>query len=600
MDAARWLRWRTTFSLPETTHDLVAWRLANLAAAARHLLDILAVAGQPLPIPVLRDFPGIQPDSFLSLVDDLAGRGLVIEPPGALLSLPHHLLGESLLHRQSNLRRRTLHQQLAQALEAYFSPNAGAQSRQIALHAVAGEDVDRSRRYGLRVLDDLLQEYTGAETVDFVRHLYDLLAPSASAAEMARLTHTLGTLHQSLGQLEAAAFWHQQNLDWARQSGDPTGQAQAHFEMGELALMTNDYHAAAQAAQEGLAELKAGEGRFSPASKTSQSSIGRGHRLLGAAFAMEGSDLVAAENHLQEAVAAHRQTGNQADLCAALFELGNISAQRGELQRALDFYKEAASAAEIGRIHYYLALARNNFAYHNLLLGQIDLAQESAAQGMKVAEAFDLLAALLHLYSTRGEIYLYLGEWDEAEESFRRGLSIADDLGSLERQAGYRGGLALAARGKRDLEAARRLLEEALDLISGQGYWHLRTRLQIWLAETLFEQEHFVESGQLLGLALAIARQHNRTLLLVEGERLHARLLAASGDWPGAQALFASTIESASSLGLPLEIARLQAAWGQAALQHSPAPEQGRLLAEARATLAACKARADLAALPAV
>jgi tetratricopeptide (TPR) repeat protein len=605
-DATHWLRWRTTFSLPETTHDLVAWRLANLTPDAHHILDILAVAGQPLPIEVLREFPGIQPDTFLSLVDDLASRGLLIEPPGALLALPHHLLRETLLQRQSNLRRRTIHQQLSQALEAHFSSNTEAQSRQIALHAVAGEDIDRARLYGLHVLADLLQEYSGAETVDFVHHLYDLLAPSASAGEMSMLTHALGILHQALGQLEIAAFWQQKNLEWARQSGDPAAQAEAHFERSELALTTNDYQAAAQAARDGLAQITAGDRGVSSLSGTQQLLIGRGYRLLGAAFAMEGSDLVAAEDHLQKAVTAHRQTGNQGDLCAALFELGNISAQRGELQRALAYYEEAARAAEAGRIHYYLALAHNNYAYHSLLLGRVDKAQESAAQGMKVAETYDLLAALLHLYSTRGEIYLYLGEWEAAEESFQHGLSLAEDLGSLERQAGYRGGLALAARGRGDSESAGRLLEEALALIDGQGYWHLRTRLQLWLAETLLEQARYTEAGQIIEMAITIAGEHHRTLLLVQGERLRARLLAATGDWNTAQALFVKTLEDASSLGLPLEIARVQAAWGlaarqQAAHSRSPIPEESAaLLADARTTLSAHNALAELAALRAV
>ena len=208
LDATRWLRWRNTFTLPETAHDLVTWRLANLSLEARVLLDVLAVAGQPLPVAVLRKVPGIQAASLLRLVDELAGRGLIIEPPNAMLALPHHLLRETLLQHLSNLRRRTIHQQLAEVLDDGTAGHDEDTLRQIALHAVTGEDVDRARRFGLRVLADLPQEYTGAETVDFVHHLYDLLVPTASVDEMVRLTRALGTLHQSLGHLEVAAHWH--------------------------------------------------------------------------------------------------------------------------------------------------------------------------------------------------------------------------------------------------------------------------------------------------------------------------------------------------------------------------------------------------------
>jgi tetratricopeptide (TPR) repeat protein len=598
LDTIRWLRWRTTFTLPETAHDLVTWRLANLSIDARNLLNVLAVAGSPVPVAALRQLSGIQTGSLPSLVDNLASLGFIIELPNSTLALSHHLLRETLLHQLSELRRRSIHQQLAEALEAGSTPETDSILRQIAIHAVAGEDRVRARRYGLRVLSDLPQEYTGAEMVEFVHHLYDLLAPTASSVEMLRLSRALGTLHQSLGQLETAMRWHQENLAWAQKMDDRAAQAEAHFDHSELALMTNDYGAAARAAGEGLSLIRPGASHPNPASLALQPLTGRGHRLLGAALAMEGSDLVAAENHLKEAVTAHRRTGNQGDLCAALFELGNVSAQRGELQRALDFYDESAGAAQRGRIHYYHALALNNYAYHSLLLGQVTAAQRAATQGMKVAETYDLLAALLHLYSTQGEIHLYLGDWKEAEDSFERVLALAEDLGSLERQAGYRGGLALAARGRNDLDTGIRLLEEALALIAEQGFWHLRTRLQLWLAEILYDQARLAEVAPPLEAAIAIARAHHRTLLLVQGERLRAGLLAANSNWLAAHALFTETLQSASGLGLPLEIARVQAAWGKAALRYSPTPDEGRaLLAAARAVLVAHNARADLATL---
>jgi len=601
LDMTRWLRWRATFTLPETTHDLVAWRLSNLPPDTRHLLDVLAVAGQPLPFKLLREFPGVQMDALAATVDDLMARGLVLETPDEGLALPHHLLRETLLRRLSNLRRRTIHRQLAEALETASLP-----LRQIALHAVAGEDIDRARRYGLQVLADLPQDYTGAETVDFLHHLHDLLAPTATPDELLRLTHTLGRLHQSLGHLESAAHWHRQTLALARQMSDPAAEAAAYFEMGELALVSNDHHAAAVAAEAGLESIKDEDGTLrvkdendpQPSSLSLHPLSARGHRLLGAALAMEGSDLPAAEHHLQEAIAAHRLAGPPGDLCAALFELGNVAAQRGELARALEFYEESARAAEAGRIHYYLALARNNFAYHTLLLGRPGAARQAAAQGLKLAETYEMLGVLLFLYSTQGEIHLYLGEWAAATESFQRGFALAEELGNLERQAGYRAGLALAARGQGQFESATTLLDEALALITGQGYWHLQTRILLWLAETLLMQGRVAEAGPHLDAALGTARTHGRALLLTQGERLRARLLAESGDWHAANALFAETLERTSALGLPLEVARTQAAWGEAAHRHSPAPEDGRIfLAQARATLAAHDARAELAML---
>jgi DNA-binding SARP family transcriptional activator len=601
-NTSRWPRWRAAFVLPETTHDLVAWRLANLAPDARYALDVLAVAGQPLPADLLRALPDVEPNALLTTLEQLLARRLLIETAGDSVALPHHLLRETLLHRLSNLRRRTLHRQLAAALESSLAAGAEAASR-IARHAVAGEDIGRARLYGLRVVRELPHAYAGAATITFLQQLHDLVVPDATSEELGLLTQALGRAHQSLGHLGIAAEWHRQSLRIAREADDVPAQAVAHFELSELALVSNDYQAAAAAAQAGLAALLPASSNLLAlnAGSATEALFGRGHRLLGAALAMEGSDLPAAERHLQTAAAAHRRVDNLADLSATLFELGNVAGQRGELARALERYDEAARAAEAGRAPYILALAYNNIAYHNLRLGHLPGAQRALAQGHALSEKEQLTGALLHLHSTAGEIQLYLGEWAAANDMFRRGQELAEELGNIERQAGYRAGLALSARGQGDCLRAAMLLEEALALIEGHGYWHLRTRLLLWLAETLLQSGRIDAARSRLEAALKTADAHGRALLLLRGERLRARLLAAGGDWPAADACFATLLERAATLDLPLEIARVQAAWGIAALRHISAGQTGiALIAAARATFAAHDARAEHDALDTV
>lgn len=612
LNEARWLRQRVAFTLPETTHDLVAWRLAPLATDALHLLDVLAVAGQPLPFELLSDLPGVSRDHALQTVEDLLGRGLLVETGDGAFALPHHLLRETLLARLSHLRRRTIHSHLLASLEKCPALRARFPLRQLALHAVAAEDIERARRYGLRVLEELLRDPPRAETLGFAQHLYDLLAPTAVYDERLRLAHALGELHQSVGQLGAAADWHRQQLDIARAAGDSAAQAAARFDSGELALVSSDYLAAVAEARAGLELLalvaprgeqegaEEAEEIEEAAAPTQAGLAGRGYRLLGAALAMEGRDLSAAGHYLQRAVALHRSAGEPSDLCAALFELGNVAAQRGELAHALDCYAEAGVAAEAGHVHFYHALAQNNFAYHSLLLGRPEAAQQAAALGQRVAETHELAGALLHLYSTQGEIALYGAEWPRAAEWFGRGLTLAEELGNLERQAGYRAGLALGRRGEGDLEGATALLEECLTLIAGQGHWHLRTRLQLWLAETWLLRGGPSEAEAYLDEALVTARTQERALLLIQGERLYARLFAEMGKWPEAPALFGSALERAARLDLPLEVARVQAAWGEATLRHaspSSAAAGRELLAAACETFTVYHARADLEAM---
>jgi len=519
LDTGHWLRWRSTCTLPETTHELVTWRLENLSSTAQSLLDMLAVANQPLPLALLRDMAGLQEEQLLPLVENLVASGLVVESGNDLVALPHQLLREALMLPLSHLRQRAMHRQLAARLDACPALQKNFPLRQIALHAVIGEDVERARRYGLQVLDELARDNANTQTLDFLHHLYDLLAPSAPAEELWRLARALGQVHQTLGQVGEAAAWYERERQYAEEMGDVMAQVIAYFAAGELALVANNYDDAAQAANKGLSLSS------SLPDEQHVSLMARGHRLLGAALAMEGSDLSAAEHHLQEAVAAHRLSDNREDLCAVLFELGNVAAQRGEIARALDLYEEAAKAAEAAHVYYFQALAYNNLAYHSLLLGQLEAAQSALTRGYALAERHQMFGALLHLASTRGEILLYREEWAEAWTTFQNGLTLAEELGNLERQAGFRAGLALAARGQGRIEEAISLLEEALLLISERGYWHLRTRLQLWLAETLLLDGRRGEAAVHLDAALQTAREHGRAHLLAQGERLSASMM---------------------------------------------------------------------------
>jgi DNA-binding SARP family transcriptional activator len=589
LDTSRWLRWRSVRALPETIHDLVDFRLVNLSTEARYLLDVLAVADQPLPFALLQDFPGVQANQVLSMLEDLVEKRLVIETTHERFALTHPLVCETLIHHLSQLRSRKIHRQLVEIIEACPALRKDFPLRQIALHAVAGRDIERARLYGMQILAELSQDYVSTAMVDFVQHLYDLLAPTASLDEMLHLTHTLGQMHQSLGHLEAATDWHRRNLELARESGNPVAIASGHFEMGELALVINDYQAAASAAEAGLEACVASE-------EVQRTMLrARGHRLLGAALAMDGSNLPVAEDHLQQAIAAHRLTDNVSDLCATLFELGNVAAQRGQLHHALEYYDEAALRASSAHVYYFQALAYNNYAYHCLLLGRIEPAQQSIMQARKLAETHELLGALLHIFSTQGEIQLYLGEWAAASELFQHGLALAEELGNLERQAGYRAGLALAARGQNDVERAATLLEEALMLLVDRGNWHLRTRIQLWLAEIQLFHGNISEAEPHIEDALSIAKEHGRLLLQLQGERLQARILAAQGDWLGADALFRETFKRASELDLALEVARTQVAWGETALLYAPVSRDWyTLLVAGRQIFAAYDAHGEL------
>jgi DNA-binding SARP family transcriptional activator len=584
LDDARWISWRAATALPERTFDLVSMRLRGLGPLARQIVDLLAVAGDRLPLALVAAVLEQGPAATQAAIEELLALRLAVEQNDTL-ALRHELLRDAALHQLSGLARRAAHRQLAAAWES-----AAGDAARIARHAVAGADLARARRYGLPLLSDLPYAYAGAETVAFLQQLAELVGPSASPEEAYRIAHALGQAHRSLGQVEQAGGCHQRQLAIAQRAGLAEAEAIANFELAELAFVHNDYDAAIAAAHAGLACTA----RAAPSHKPAL--VGRGHRLVGTAQAMEGSDLGAAEEHLQAAIASHRRSDDRTNLSAALFELGNVLAQQGAVGHALELYREAADTLREGEAPFLRALAENNLAYHSLLLGRLDDAQRALACGHAFAERHGLSTALLHLFSTESEIHLYTGHWAEAGAAARHGLALAESLENLERQAGYHASLALVAAGQGSFRAAREQLELALGMLAGGTFWHLRTRLLLWLAELCLEHDPD-RIGAYLETALTLARTQGRRLLQLRAERLQARYLARR-DPAAAQARLVEQLDQVVALDLSLEAARTRAALARVTLQHAPRSSSGHSLFErALRELSAHGARAEAAAL---
>lgn len=583
-DNTRWVRWRTETSLPEQTHDLVSLRLSRLSPNARQIVHILAVSGNRLSPELIALTLGQDVNAVYHAIDELITDRLVVDQ-GDTVTLAHELLRETALHHLNSFARRCLNRRLAAAWEQYGKASP-ATTEHVARHAVDGADIERARRYGLALLNDLPYAFAGAETVAFLQRLADLVSDTASLDEQRRLAHALGQAYRAVGDIEQAYVWHQRQIDLARRTQNLAAQVIGCFELAEVALILNDYEAVIDAARQGLALT---DQIATPQRYTIQ---GRGHRLIGAARAMEGSDLTNAETHLRTAIAVHQQSNDRVNLSLALFELGNVLAQQGSIRQALALYQQAEAEVEDGRAPFLCSLAANNFAYHSLLIGRPNDAWEALDRGRTIAERHGLLSVLLHLFSTESEIHLYAGNWDAAEVASRQGLAIADHLGNLERQAGYQAKLALIMAKRGQFDAARTQLEAALQVIAKRTYWHLRIRLLLWLAELELDQES-ERIGAYLDTALALARSQRRRLLLLQAERLLALHLARH-DTATAQGRLLELIDQAAALDLPIEIARTRMALARVMLQHTPFSESGRALFEtAQRDLIALGAYAD-------
>ena len=298
---------------------------------------------------------------------------------------------------------------------------------------------------------------------------------------------------------------------------DRRGAARACLELGSISLPSGRSDEVLRWAEASLAYLDADS---DPETHT------RAHFMLGAGLSQTGNAFDEAERHLMEAATLATRHHLPGLASQSRFELGNLLAQRGDLDQALQAYQDSITFATQANEPLQEALAHNNYAYHALLSGNLAAAHEHIEHALVLADAVAIRMPRQYLYSTRGEIALAEQQWAEAEAWFQRGFSEAEYAGNTAQMANLRANLGLAAQGRGDLDGALILLESAHRLNADHLAPYLQTQIDLWLAALHLQRGERVAAEQTLRRVLDRMADKDYRRLRAEAEQLRHSLQA--------------------------------------------------------------------------
>ena len=205
-------------SIPRSLRALTKGRLATLSPAAGRLLQLAAIIGRDIPLPILERAleAGTGRETLLDLLDEVLAAGLLAEA-GLTLRFPHPLLREAVYEQLSQARRSTLHGAVAEVLET-LSADAPetVPVEAIAFHYRHAGNTDRAVHY-------LLLAGGRAETVydhDSALRRYDealaLLQDGATrrrAPLLEELQERIGDTYRSIGDVTRSRAAYRQALE---------------------------------------------------------------------------------------------------------------------------------------------------------------------------------------------------------------------------------------------------------------------------------------------------------------------------------------------------------------------------------------------------
>ena len=553
----RWVGWATEqLSLPDSIRDALSLRYDRLSEPARSVVVVAAVVGAQVAHALLERLAGLDTATLLAAVDELRRERVFDEvdgPGGPAYVFTHPMLQEMLYAELGRARVRTMHAQVAEAMEAMHGAQALEHAQELAVHfqrADVPEQAARAVRYLAAAGERAVARGAHREAVDSLTAALALLERDGDAGSLEAVLGALGRAKHRLGDYAGAAVLWQRAVPLATARGDEAALASLERRLGIAALRQGEFIAALRHHDRGLAAaLRVGDA-------ASEASF----HLARSAGMMEVGDGAAAERAGAMALEIAERLGAPPLLARVHQALQALAVWRGPGEAAEHHGRQA--------LQYAVAVgdARTAWQAEWVFAIRAGLTGDSAGTAAHVAEAMrlaeELRSPVLRLWTTEVSIEYRsgIGEWDEA-------LAIADRAIDEARAFGQRNLLprllvwsALVLCGRGALDEAKARIDEAWQLSGAEraedgrplnvhlvvpahvalGYYHLYRR----------EYRQALDVGE-RGLALADRTGYSvwavhRLLPLVAEASLWVR------DWERSSAYGQRLREASAQLGHPL------------------------------------------------
>lgn len=396
--------------VPPSVRDVLARRVARLPAPTVELLQLSAVVGRDVDLPLLQSAAELGAEQVISLLEPAVAAGVVTED--ALhwqWRFSHALIQETLLAGLSRIDAARLHARVVRALES--GPRSDV--ARLAHHCWAAVPVlgtEPARRYATLAAAQARHRLAHAEAAAHTRRALSLLGP-ADARERQDLLVVLGEDLLRSGHLQQAQDVVGEALALARELGDPARLAEAASVWGGVTAWNwRPYGVVDEELVALLEELADQAGEDDPALRA---------RLLGTlgvelAYSRRREDGVA---YALQAVDIARGTGDPVILGRALNNYGIVawgSADRVERRLAAADESLALSGRGLpARTEFFALLHRGPLRLH---LGDADGFRADLAAARRLAAGLTGPEVRPQVVYQEAGLAMLIGDWEVAEE----------------------------------------------------------------------------------------------------------------------------------------------------------------------------------------
>jgi tetratricopeptide (TPR) repeat protein/tRNA A-37 threonylcarbamoyl transferase component Bud32 len=488
-------RWKIKVSrieFPKTVKSVIKNRVSRLDDECQNVLTMASFVGNDFTFEALLGITGIGEDKLLELMERMLKTGLIKEKVsrGEDLYCFADIIVRDVVHEEvSHLRHKKLHAAVGTALEKVYDRRIDERLGELAYHFLEGGDKSRALDYFLKAGDKALKVYAPNEAFSYTQHALELLEEQGNNLEQkARLIEKLGDFKGWMGEpYVCLEYWNRALALWD-QLGDKKNVARLHVGIGSwLWLRTGDRDKASEHHHIALEILEKEPESAELASLYEDIShmlwrSGKPEALLWA----------------QKAFKLAEKLGNQQVLASCYNDMGTISMNSGEHEKALKYYDQGLKIALENDLVRPATSLYNNLATLYGSMGELQRTFEIAQKGSGFVRRVGSLYGLAWLDVLLAASYASMGEIQKAMSMFEEILALDKRTKYTAHVSAPMTGIGTCYQLLGEWDKSLQYLMEAYDMARRVGEYQFSGEATYWLGELFVEMEDYVEAEKYL------------------------------------------------------------------------------------------------------
>ena len=459
--------------VPATVQAVVLARIERLPPMERHVLQVAAVIGKDVPLPLLREVAGVPEEHLQESLGRLRAAELLQERRVDVQ--PHYTFRHALTHEVAYdcvgpSRRRELHDAIVTGMERLYHDRLDDHIERLADHAFRAERWDRAATYlrsaGLKAAERSAHREAVACFEQALLALNRLSASVTVLEQAIDLRFHLRTSLTPLGEHRLVVEHLEEARRLAETLGDPRRLGRVSAYMADCARLMGRYDEAIQAGRRALAIARELDDFALQIASTMY--VGQAHYNLGlyraAADLFRRNVAVLAGERDRESfgmpyiASVHARTW----LIWCLAELGAFD-------EGVALGKEALDIAEAAGHPFSLTSAYAGLARPHLRRGDVEPAVELLRRGLALGRTWNIRLLLPALCADLGLAYAMLGRMEEALPLLQQAADYQSAMRGTAGQAPRFTSVGEAHLRAGDRHEARHFAERALELARFHG-----------------------------------------------------------------------------------------------------------------------------------